>query len=297
MTVRRHRLAGNSAFWAVVGIAGTIRVAVMLTACCAAAVVSGRVADRGIVGLWGGAPGALPATVTVVLLVAGAAVAAVSGVRTARATVAFRRALRTARVEPPVVLRRAAGQAGLAGRVTAVADERPYALTHGLLRPRIVVSNGLTALLTPTELNAVLVHEHAHVRSRDPLKATLARILAGRYFFLPLLRQLTGRYDDGRELAADRHAVAACGVRPVAGALLKVVDGPAWAAAAPAAAMGSARLLEARIRQLETGTAALDGFRCLPLIASLLGTAVLAWALTGTAAVLAASPLIGCCTG
>jgi hypothetical protein len=119
-------------------------------------------------------------------------------------------------------------------------------------------------------------------------------VLAGRYVFLPLLYRLTERYADGRELAADRRAVAACGIGPVAGALLKTVEGPTWAATAPAAAMGRDRLLDARISQLETGTATLSGFGRLALATSLLAAAVLVWALAGTAALLAASPLLDC---
>ncbi|GGL36061.1 hypothetical protein GCM10010095_21600 [Streptomyces anthocyanicus] len=295
--MRLRAPSGNRAFWLLVGIAGLIRTAVMLAACCAAALLALRVADQGVTGLWSGTPSPLPAVALLIVLAAGAILAAFSALRTVRASAAFRRAVRTGLAQAPVALRHAAGETGLAGRVSAVADERPYALTHGLFRPRVLVSTGLAALLSPAELHAVLIHEHAHVRSRDPLKAALARMLAGRYFFLPLLHHLTERYTDGRELAADRRAVAACGTGPVAGALLKTVDGPAWAATTPAAAMGSARLLDVRIRQLETGTATLGRLGPRPLVTTLLTTAALAWALTGTAVVLTVSPLVGCCIG
>ena len=54
-------------------------------------------------------------------------------------------------------------------------------------------------------------------------------------------------------LAADRAPRAACGTASLAGALLKGTEGPAWAAASPAAAMSTRALLDARISQLETG--------------------------------------------
>lgn len=123
--------------------------------------------------MWGGPPGTLPATAALALLTAGGVVAAVTAARTARATRAFRRALRSRRVTVPDALRHAAEETRLAGKVTTVADQRPYALTHGLLHPRVVVSTGLAALLTPPEPRAVLTHEHEHehVHSRDPIKA------------------------------------------------------------------------------------------------------------------------------
>jgi hypothetical protein len=49
--------------------------------------------------------------------------------------------------------------------------------------------------------------------------------------------------------------VRRCGRGPIAGALLKVVRGPAWPELRTAAAIGGSELLDVRIRQLETGHA------------------------------------------
>jgi Zn-dependent protease with chaperone function len=134
-----------------------------------------------------------------------------------------------------------------------VAATEPFAFTHGLLVPRVVVSTALVRLLTEAELSAVLAHEAAHVRSRDPFKVLVARTLVAREFYLPALRYLSRRFAAGRELAADRHAVTHAGVSAIAGALLRTAAPPSWAAATPAAAMASATTLHARISQLETG--------------------------------------------
>src|SRR3989304_5301491 len=64
---------------------------------------------------------------------------------------------------------------GVADRVHVVSDPEPYALTAGFWRPAIFLSTGMTALLEGDELEAVLRHELAHVRRRDPLKALLGR--------------------------------------------------------------------------------------------------------------------------
>jgi hypothetical protein len=76
--------------------------------------------------------------------------------------------------------------AGLAGHDPApfaadarlLANEAPVSLAVGILRPRIVVSQGLVAALAPAALACVLAHERAHARRRDALRALLARALS-----------------------------------------------------------------------------------------------------------------------
>lgn len=278
---------GNRAFWAMVSIAVTVRAAVLASACCVVGILARRVDALGPEGLWAGRPSALPATITVTVSVAGAAVGSVAAVRMARGTVAFRRQAHAAVVEVPDFARAAAERAGLADRVTVVEDGQPFALTHGLLRPTVLVSTGLLWLLDPVELGAVLAHEREHVRSRDPLKTALVRVLVGRLFFLPLIRELAERFALGREMAADRRAVSECGRQAVAGALLSIVDHPGWAAGAPAAAMGSARMLDARICQLEGGRPPARHPGRARLAASVVGLALLLWAAAGSAALAA----------
>lgn len=295
MRPKPRPLLGNRAFWALIATAAMVRTALAVSLCCVAVVLADRVARHGVRTLWGGAPSALPATVAVVVVAAGLLAGVVAAVRVLRATVAFRRRIVDTRVDVPAALSCASRRLGMAGEVTVVDDRQPFALTYGLFQARVLVSSGLLDRINPAELGAVLVHEREHVRSRDPLKTAVARVLAGRYFFLPLLRHLAERYTDGRELAADRRAVDAYGVPAVAGALLKVVETPRWGAAASAAAMGAARLLDVRIGQLETGAAASPGkLGVLRLSAGIAGFAVLAWALAGTAALMAHATLVDC---
>jgi beta-lactamase regulating signal transducer with metallopeptidase domain len=137
---------------------------------------------------------------------------------------------------------------GIADRVDVVAVTDAFAVTHGLLRPRILVSTGLVDVLDPTELTAVLVHERHHLWRRDPLRLLAARLLAGYGWFLPLLGWYTRRLGLRRELAADRAATTAAGVAAVAGALLKLADLPAPAAVAAVNPTGD---LPDRVAQLE----------------------------------------------
>jgi hypothetical protein len=81
----------------------------------------------------------------------------------------------------------------------------------------------------------------------------MLQTLSATFFLLPVFDSLSARYLTGRELAADRQAVAACGRRPLIGALLNVVHGPEWGELDGVAPLGGRSLLEVRAVQLETG--------------------------------------------
>jgi Zn-dependent protease with chaperone function len=59
-----------------------------------------------------------------------------------------------------------------------VASEHPFAITAGVLRPRVLVSSGLLDALSPTELATVLSHEQAHQRRRDTVRLVAADTLS-----------------------------------------------------------------------------------------------------------------------
>jgi len=106
--------------------------------------------------------------------------------------------------------------------VTVIEDPRPQAFCAGYLRPAVYVSQRTLELLSDTELDAVLAHEHHHRHARDPLRFALARVFSQALFFLPVLRALRDRYGELAELTADDAAVrASAGDRgPLASALL-----------------------------------------------------------------------------
>lgn len=54
--------------------------------------------------------------------------------------------------------------------VLRVATRRPLALTLGLLRPQVFLSEGLEAAVSGEDLEAVVAHEAAHVARRDGLR-------------------------------------------------------------------------------------------------------------------------------
>jgi len=119
----------------------------------------------------------------------------------------------------------AARRAGVDPRVVRVVQGLPNpAFTVGWIFPRIFVAAALAARLGRAELSAVLAHEGAHVRRRDPLRLSLFRFVACTLFWIPALRSLADDMADDAEVLADD--VAAEG-RPLvlASAILALAEG------------------------------------------------------------------------
>jgi Zn-dependent protease with chaperone function len=197
-----------------------------------------------------------PYELTAVTVVAASALLAVVGALrviwpTARGNRVLGRLLRVANRPLPAPVRTVAEALGIADRIDVVAITDAFAVTHGLLRPRILLSTGLVKALDAAELTAVLVHERHHMRRRDPLRLLATRIAAGYGWYLPLLGWWARRLALRRELAADRAATTSTGVAAVAGALLKLADLPVPAAVAAVNPMGD---LPDRIAHLEGRT-------------------------------------------
>jgi Zn-dependent protease with chaperone function len=212
-----------------------------------------RISHDGLSGLWHSGGSLLPVALFIGLVAVGLAFGARS---TVRQIIASRRlALRVQRLalELPEELALTAREIGLGGRVVLLDAPERFSFAYGVLTPRVVVSRGLLEGVSADELRAILEHEHYHVCNLDPLKVVLVQALSATFFFLPALDSLRARYLAGRELAADRRAVKACGRRPLVGALLKVVRGPDWSELDGVAAIGGPELLDVRVAQLETG--------------------------------------------
>jgi Zn-dependent protease with chaperone function len=192
--------------------------------------------------------------VTVVLAsaVAGLAASARVAVRAAAGSLRLRALLRTIGRPIPPFIQNAAARLGCAARLDMVSGEEAFAVTYGLMRPRILVSTGLAATLDPAEIGAVLAHELEHVRHRDPLRLLAARLFAAWGCYLPAAGWLAGRAALRRELAADRAAARRAGRDALAGALLKLASTPACPAVAAASQDGPGSM-EARVTQLESG--------------------------------------------
>lgn len=125
------------------------------------------------------------------------------------------------RVPAPASVRQAARRLGT-GEVVCVRGRQPTAFCAGLLWPRIY----LTPTFDGPELQAILAHEHAHARRRDPLRRVLARAAGDVLFYLPLASWWADRQLERSEVAADRAAIGRVGRKALAVALLSAATPP-----------------------------------------------------------------------
>jgi len=83
----------------------------------------------------------------------------------------------------------------------------------GLLRPVLLLPEGILDRLTPSQLEAVLAHELCHVRRRDNLFAAIHMIVEAIFWFHPLVWWIGARLVEERERACDE-AVLSLGSEP-----------------------------------------------------------------------------------
>lgn len=161
-------------------------------------------------------------------------------------------------------LERSAQLAGLATIRLRVVDGLPSpAFTAGFWTPCVYVASELATMLDAEQLDAVIAHEAAHVRRRDPLRLSALRFLACTLFYLPALRRLADDAADEAEIAADDDAArqGSLGDRPIvlASALVEIArHWPAFSEEGSRSSLpfvgvvsvGGTDLLDRRVRRL-----------------------------------------------
>jgi TonB family protein len=128
----------------------------------------------------------------------------------------------------------------------------PY--VTGLLYPRIHLARDLVEALGQEELRAVLTHEDAHRRRREPLRFAVLGLTSALFFFYPLVYLLRRRIQEAAELVCDEEVVRR-GIRPevYARALAATIRlGLAPAPSPVAAGVHSGAFLHARFERIQT---------------------------------------------
>ena len=85
----------------------------------------------------------------------------------------------------------------------------------GIFRPVILLPDGIDARLTPLQLEAVLLHEMAHVRRRDNVTGLIHRAVEVLFWFHPLIWWMGARLNEERERACDEDVLLR-GIEPKA---------------------------------------------------------------------------------
>src|SRR5258708_5231881 len=127
----------------------------------------------------------------------------------------------------------------LTGKIDVVKDSKRFSFCYGILNPRICISMGLIKNLTPNELKAVLLHESYHLKSHDPLKNIVAKVVSLMFFFIPTLKDVERFYTFSKEINADDLVIRKHLKKPLLSALSKLIGGNSVDFAGVAAFAGS----------------------------------------------------------
>ena len=87
----------------------------------------------------------------------------------------------------------------------------PVPLSIGLVRPVIVLPEAMVTTLAEADLQAIILHEAAHVAHRDHWVGLLQRLALALFWWNPLVRILSGRLSEAREEICDNYVVRAHG--------------------------------------------------------------------------------------
>lgn len=91
--------------------------------------------------------------------------------------------------------------------VRIVENAKPIAFSLGFFRKTIILSNGLVEEMNNQELEAILLHELAHIKKNHPIKLALGKILSDIFFFIPVMKELALKYHVHIEVQADESVI------------------------------------------------------------------------------------------
>ncbi len=183
------------------------------------------------------------------------------------------RLARLLRYAGPASPRLAALAARIGVPVREVPVESSICFVSGFHAPVVVVSTGTVATLSDEELCTALLHERAHLRSRDGLWSTLVTAVAE--FCLFSSARALRLYRASRESLADDEAARQVGGTEVAGVLVRFARNAAQIPVA--SSLAEPGTLERRVRRLiapEKGAAMPDTPATAALLAASAGLAL-----------------------
>src|ERR1700730_1775880 len=104
------------------------------------------------------------------------------------------------------------------------AESRRGPAVDGVLRPRILLPNGIDRLLSEHELNAVLIHELTHAKRRDNLIRLIYEVGLCGLWFHPLAWVTGSRLALYRELSCDESVIRSARGADLVAALAKLAN-------------------------------------------------------------------------
>jgi uncharacterized protein (TIGR03435 family) len=77
----------------------------------------------------------------------------------------------------------------------------------GILKPILVLPDGITHKMSPDQLKAILIHELCHIKRRDNLATAIYMMVETLFWFYPLVRWIGKRLIDERERSCDEEVL------------------------------------------------------------------------------------------
>lgn len=96
-----------------------------------------------------------------------------------------------------------AGSLGLTKKVYLIKDTNSYSFCTGVFFPKILITTSLVSSLTNKELEAVFLHEKAHLENYDPVKLLFGKTISWLFFFLPIFSEISKNMEATSEMLAD----------------------------------------------------------------------------------------------
>lgn len=154
------------------------------------------------------------------------------------------------RIELPRKIEKVIVSLSLTNKVYLVKDDNLFSFCFGILSPRIIISRVLVTNLSSKELEAVLLHEQAHLKNLDPLKMFLGKTISSMFFFLPIFSELYKNMTGASELLADHFAITSQREATfLKEALRKIIEKP-QVSFATVPALSNTENLEVRVHRL-----------------------------------------------
>jgi Zn-dependent protease with chaperone function len=128
----------------------------------------------------------------------------------------------------PVFIEKIATKYSLQTKLVVFEYPSPVAFCMGILNPKIYLSDCLVKMMTPKELETIIIHEKQHLNRNDNLVLLILQAIKNMFFFLPIIGDLVNYFHIRKEILADRGVISELGNNHnLISALRKVVDYPA----------------------------------------------------------------------
>jgi uncharacterized protein (TIGR03435 family) len=172
------------------------------------------------------------------------------------------------------LLRRLSAEAGLHRSIAVrVHESIPGPMTYGTLRPVILLPLDAESW-SDDALSRAMIHELEHVRRGDWLSQYLARVVAGLYWFHPLVWMAWRRLSLEAERACDDAVLGRSDATAYAHQLVRLAERLASTAPPRLLAMAACRDLSTRVRAVLDGAQARGRAGALPVATAIVGAAL-----------------------